>query len=109
MSHHPCTTIVQTLTLTIVPDVQRDASSTKVIVPDIRHEVSNTNPIVSGVQGGVSNTRTIVSDIHHNNLKSREGVDGRNQAVSTTRFLLVTNHRLSLLLRLMPGQRSWLP
>ena len=37
------------------------------------------------IESGVANTHTIDSDIHRNNLKGREGVDGRNQAVSTTR------------------------
>ena len=36
-------------------------------------------------------THTIVSDIHHNKLKSREGADGQNRAVSTTCTLPATD------------------
>ena len=55
--------------LITVSDVHRDASNAEVITPE------------------VSNTTAIVSD---NKLKSREGADGRSQAVSTTRSLLIT-------------------
>jgi len=72
---------------TIVSDVHHDTSDTEVIVPDVRRDVSNTNPIVSGVRRDVVNTPT---DIRRNKLKSREGVNGRNQAVSTTYPLPVT-------------------
>ena len=59
---------------TIDSDAHRDASDAEAIVPDVRR--------------GVLNTNFIVSDIHHK-LKSREGVDGRNQAASVTRALPV--------------------
>jgi hypothetical protein len=58
--------------------------------PGVRHDVSNTQPIVSDVRSDVANTRTTASDIHRSKLKSREGADGQNQAVSTTRTLPVT-------------------
>ena len=75
---------------TTVSDIRNDPSDAKDIVPDIHSEVSNTSPIVSGVRSGIASTPTVVSDIHRNKLKSRDGVDDRNQAVSTTRTLLVT-------------------
>jgi len=75
---------------TTLSDVHRDSSNTEVIVPDVCRDVPNTNPTVSGVRSDVANTRTVVSDIHRNKLKSREGVDGKNHAVSTTRTLPVT-------------------
>ena len=75
---------------TIVSDARRDSSNAEVTVPDFRHDVSNAHPIVSDVRSDIVNTRTVVSDIHRNKLKSREDVDGRNQAVSTTHTLPVT-------------------
>ena len=75
---------------TVVSDARRDGSNAEVIVPDVRRDVSNAHPIVSDVQSDVANSRTVVSDIHYNKLKSREGTDGRNEAVSTTRTLPVT-------------------
>ena len=75
---------------TTASDVHSDTSNAKVIVPGVRREVSNTSPIVSGVRSDISSTPTVVSDIHRNKLKSRDGVDDRNQAVSTTRTLSVT-------------------
>ena len=74
----------------VVSDVHHDDSNAKVTVPDVHCDVSNTNPIVSDVQNDVANTRTVVSDIRHNKLKSREGVDGQNRAVSAIRILPVT-------------------
>ena len=75
---------------TTVPNVHHDTSNVKVIVPDVRRNTSNANPIVSGVRSDVVNTPTIVSDIHRDESKSRKGVDGRNQTVSTTHTLPVT-------------------
>ena len=75
---------------TVVSDVHRDTSDAKAIVPDVRRGISNANPIVSGVRTDVVDTRTVVSNIHRNNLERRGGADGRNQAVSTTRTLPVT-------------------
>jgi len=75
---------------TIVSDVHRDSPNADVVVPDIHHGVSNTRPIVFDVRSDVANTRTVVSDIHRNKSKGREGADGRNQAVSATRTLPVT-------------------
>jgi hypothetical protein len=77
---------------TVVSDVHPSSSNIEVVVPDVHCDVSNINPIVSGVRSDVENTRTVVSDIHCNKLKSPEGVDGRNQAVSTTRTL---RHRIT--------------
>ena len=68
----------------MVSNVHHDTSGAKVIVPDVRRDVSNTSPIVSCVRRDVAGATTIVSDIHSNKFKSSEGVDGRNQAVSTT-------------------------
>ena len=44
----------------------------------------------SAIGTGVANTRIIDSNTHRNKLKGREGVDGRNRAVSTTRTLSAT-------------------
>ena len=75
---------------TIVSDVHRDSSNAEVTVPNIRPGVSSTSPVVSDVRSDVANTPTVVSDIHRNKLKGSEGMDGRNQAVSATRTLPVT-------------------
>ena len=55
-------------------------------VSDTHQDAANEHTIGSGV----ANARTVISDIHRNKLKSREGVDGRNQAVGTTHTLPVT-------------------
>jgi len=68
-------------------DVHRDNSNAKVIVPDVRYNVSKTSRIVSNVRSDPANTRTVVSDVRHNKPKSRESVDGKNQAVSAIRIL----------------------
>jgi len=75
---------------TIVSNFHRDTSDIEVIVPDVRRDASDTNPTVSGVRSDAANTHTVASDIHSNKLKGREGVDGRNQAVSTACTLPVT-------------------
>ena len=53
-------------------------------------QASDAKAIVPGVRRDVENSPTVVSDIHHNKLKSREGVDGRNQPVSVTRTIPAT-------------------
>ena len=75
---------------TTVSDVHRDTSNAEAIIPDVRCDDSNSNPIVSGVRSDVANTPTVVSDVHRNKLKNREGMDSRNQPVSATRTLPVT-------------------
>ena len=66
--------------------------------------MSNIQPIVSGVQNDVSSTRTTASNIHLNKLKSREGADGQNRAVNTTRT--PSPSKYLPLPRLTLGQRS---
>ena len=68
---------------TTVSNVHRDSPNTEEIIPDVRRGVPDTNPIVSSVRSDVTSAPTIVSDGHNNKLKNREGVGGRNQAVST--------------------------
>jgi hypothetical protein len=75
---------------TTVPDVHPNRSNIEAIVPDVRCDVSSTNLTVSGIPSDVANTGTVVSDVDRNKLKSREGADGRNQAVSTSRTLPAT-------------------
>ena len=75
---------------TIVSDVHRDSSNAGVTDPNIHLGVSNTSPAVADVRSDVANTPTVGSDIHNNKSKNREGADGRNQAVSATRTLPVT-------------------
>jgi len=75
---------------TVASDVHPNSSNTETIVPDIRRDVSNVHPTVFHVRSYVANIRTTVPDIHRNKLKSRGDVDGKNQAVSTTRTLPVT-------------------
>jgi len=72
---------------TIVSNVHPNSSNAEVIAPDVRSDVSNAHPIVSHSQSDVAGVHTIVSNVHHNKLKSREG---KHQAVSTARTLLVT-------------------
>ena len=74
---------------TIVSDVHHDISNTEVIVSDARHDTPNTNPAVSYVRSDITNTHTVVSGIHRTRLKSHEGADGQNQAVSPTRTLSI--------------------
>jgi len=68
----------------VVSDAHRDSSNAEVIVPDVRRDASNAHSIVSDVRSDITGTPTTISDIHRNKLKSREAVDGQNQAVSTT-------------------------
>ena len=75
---------------TIISDVHRDSLNADAIVPNINPGVSNISPIVSDVRSDVGNTPAVVFDIHRNKSRGREGADGRNQAVSATRTLPVT-------------------
>jgi len=73
-----------TTKLTAVSDVHHDVTNAEIVDFGVRHDVPNTQPIVSGVQSDITNTRTTTSDIYLSKLKSREGADGQNRAVSTT-------------------------
>jgi len=84
-------------------DTPQDAADKHTIVSGVRRDASNTKLIVSDSQGGVANTRT-ASEIHRSKLKSREGADGQNQAVSTTRTPPPSKYLPPP--RLTPGQRS---
>ena len=75
---------------TAVSDDHRDISNTELIISDVRHDVSDTHPVVSDVLSDITNIRTVVSGTHRTKLKSREGADDQNRAVSTTRTLTVT-------------------
>ena len=72
-----------------VSDVRHDTPDADV-VPAVHRDVSNAHSIDSEVRSGIVNTRTTASDIHRDKLKSREDVGGRNQAVSGTHTLAVT-------------------
>jgi len=71
-------------------DVRRDGSNTLAVISGVRHDVTGTSHIVSEVRSDVVNTWTTVSDIHRNTLKTREGKNGQNRAVRTTRTLPFT-------------------
>jgi len=87
-----------------ISDVHRDVINAETIGSGVRHDDPNTQPIVSGVQSDITSTRTTASDIYRSKLKSREGADGQNWAVSATRTLSPSKylplHSLTL------GQRS---
>jgi len=80
---HPCTTIAGPLTFRpqIEPEVDAHATGSGT------HQDAANKPTIGS---GVANTHIIDSDIHRNKLKGREGVDGRNRAVSITRTLPAT-------------------
>ena len=59
-----------------------DTTNAGTAVPSAGHDVSKTHAIISEVRSDVTNTR--------NMLTSREDTDGRNQGVSITRALPVT-------------------
>ena len=80
MFRHPCTTVAGALTFRSQIEPEVDAHAT---ASDTHQDATNKPTIGSGVE----NTHTIDSDIHRNNLKGREGVDGRSRAVSITRTL----------------------
>ena len=63
-------------------DMGHSATNTHAIVSHIHHDPPNADNIVSDVHHDVSNTRAVVSDIRPNTLKTREGTDSRNSAVS---------------------------
>ena len=70
---------------------------------DIRHEVMKTRTIVSEVHHDVQ-------EMHHNMLKSQDGVDDPRGPVSL--ICVLFNYRMNkqlLLLRLKPGQCPLLP
>ena len=52
-------------------------------------------PWFPGVQSDAGNTRTTDSDIRRNGQKNREGVGGRNRAVSRIRTLTVAEQLLT--------------
>jgi len=85
-------------------DARQDAANKHTVASDVHHDVTNVETVVSDVRSHVTNTHTAASDIHRSGLKSRGGVDGQNQAVSTTCTLSPSKYLQ--LLRLMPGQRS---
>ena len=72
---------------TSVSEAHRDVTDAETIVSGVPHDVSNTQPMVPDVRGDAANARTTASDIPRSKLKSRSGVDGRNQAVCNTRPL----------------------
>ena len=80
MFRRPCTTVAGALTFRsqIEPEVNAHTTAS-----DTHQDATNKPTIGSGLV----NTHIINSDIHCNNLKGREGVDGRNQTVSITRTL----------------------
>jgi len=69
-----------------------------------RQYAANNHTVVSNVQGDVVNTLITAPNIHPTTLKSREGADNQNQAVSTAHTLSPSKYLP--LLRLMLGQRS---
>ena len=59
---------------------------------DVHATVSDTHQDAANehaIESDVANTHTIASGIHRNKLENREGADGKNQAVGTTRTPLV--------------------
>ena len=85
MFRHPCTTVAGALTFRsqIEPEVDPHATAS-----DTHQDATNEPTIGSGL----TNTHMINSDINRNNLKGREGVDGRNRTVSITRTLPATEN-----------------
>jgi len=64
----------------------------------IRHDndVAKTRAMVSEVCRHLANSHGVVSDIHHNMLKSQEGIDGQRQPVSDTHTLSVVEYQLTI-------------
>ena len=85
MFRHPCTRVAGTLTFRSQIEPEADAHTA---ASDTHGESDVTNKPTIGT--GIANAHIIDSDIHRNKLKGREGVDGRNRAVSTTRTLPAT-------------------
>ena len=83
MFRHPCTTVAGPLTFHSQVEPEADAHAA---ASDTHQDAANEPTIGSGVES----TDAAVSDIHRNKLKGREGVDGRNRAVSITRTLPAT-------------------
>ena len=75
---------------TTAPDTHQDAANKSTAIPNVQLDTSNAKAIVPDVRCDVTSTPTVVSDIHRDELMGREGADGRNQAVSTTRTLPIT-------------------
>ena len=75
-------------THTTVSDVHHDTPDADNIVSDVHRDVSY--PIIPNVRSGIINTRTTAPDTRRDKLKSREDMGGRNQAVSITRTLTLT-------------------
>ena len=73
-------------------DTHQDVANKPTVVPNVHHDTSNAETIVSGIRSDAANTPTVVSDIHRSKLKSREGVDGRNQLVNAVRTLPVIEY-----------------
>ena len=88
---------------TTASDAHYDVTNAKTIVSSAHHDDSNAQPIVSDVQSDVTNPRTATSDVHRSKLKSREGADGQNRAVRTTRTLSLNEYLPPL--RLTLGQQ----
>jgi nicotinate-nucleotide pyrophosphorylase len=81
---------------TTASDAHHDTPDADNIVPDVRHDVSSTHPIVPEVWSDIANTRTTAPDIRRDKSKSREDAGGRNQAVSITHTLTVTEWPLTI-------------
>jgi len=84
-------------------DAHQDAANKHTIISDVHHDVTNAETIVSG-RSDISNSRTGASDTRRSKLKTREGADGQNRAVSTARTL--SPKKYLPLFRLTLGQRS---
>lgn len=102
-------------THTIVSDIHRDVSNTRITASDSRDSVTNTHAIVADVFRDVVNPHDIVSelrynvinthidltDIYHARSESREGSDDKNWSVSTLytsliiRLILIAGHEAS--------------
>ena len=73
-----------------ISDIHQDAANKHIIVSNFHRDTSDVGVIAPDVRRDASNTHTVVSDIHGNKLKGHKGMDGRNQAVSTTCTLPAT-------------------
>ena len=84
---------------TAVSDAHHDVANIHAAVPDVHQDIPNANDTVSNfprdissIQPTVSEIRSDIANIHRDKLKSREG---KNQAVSVTRALTVTEQPLT--------------
>ena len=87
-------------------DIRHDIANTHPIVPDVHHDISDANDTVPDVRHVVSGTNAIVSDIHRGKLRSSEGTDSQNLAVSASCVFCLSPSNHLPLPRLMPGPRS---